>query len=83
MSSIIKGISAIGTAFNVYSILKKVMGGNEFAGEYTKTLKEDDSSYQSAWGRPTPDWMKQIEAKGKEVTFSDEGQIGVANKEEQ
>jgi len=26
---------------------------------------------------------KHIEAKGKEVTFSDEGQIGVANKQEE
>ena len=26
---------------------------------------------------------RHIESKGKELTFSDEGQIGVANKEEQ
>ncbi len=59
MSSIIKGISAIGTAFNLYSMFKKAKGVvpdgyNRLyeAGDYTKVIKEEDlDAYEKVHGK--------------------------------
>jgi len=60
MSSIIKGISAIGTAFNLYSMFKKAKGVvpdgyNRLydAGDYTKVIKEELDAYLRMHGEHT------------------------------
>ena len=72
MSSIIKGISAIGTAFNLYAMFKKMKGVSDFEGEYTKVIDKSrrykgKSAYEAAWGKPPSDWQKQLEQKGKDA----------------